>query len=166
MVIHKKNKDNSQEEKNKIKSAEAAMARYCSYQDRTINQVREKLAGRSIDTHNSEIIIEKLINEGFINEERYAISYMLGKFHQNKWGRNKIRYLLLNQGIAERFIENAAGQIDEEEYDTQIRKMIRKKAGEIKSERYVKKNKIANFLIGKGFEPDLVWGMIREEFSN
>ena len=142
------------------------MARYCSYQERTVNQVQEKLAGKNIDATDSERIIEKLKQEGFINEERFAVSYMLGKFRQNKWGRNKIRYALRNKGIEDRLIENAAGMIDEDEYDTLLRKIILKKAGEIKSEPYVKKNKIANFLIGKGFEPELVWGIIREEIKN
>lgn len=161
--MRRKNENSSPEKNNKIKTAEAAMARFCSYQERTINQVREKLAGRNIDAINSQLIIEKLIDEGFINEERYAISYMLGKFRQNKWGRNKIRYSLRNKGIDERLIEIAAGEIDEEEYYSQLKKMILKKAKEIKSEAYVKKNKIANFLIGKGYEPDLVWGIIRKE---
>lgn len=164
--MRRKSNSTSPEKDKKIKSAEAAMARYCSYQERTINQVKEKLAGRKIESQDSEIIIEKLIEEGFINEERYAISYMLGKFRQNKWGRNKIRYALRNKGIDEKYIEMAAGQLDEEEYHHQIRKMVRKKAGELKTEPYVKKNKIANFLIGKGFEPDLVWGMIRKEIGS
>ena len=165
MVSRKKVKDVPSDKTYTVKSAEAALARYCSYQERTVNQVKEKLAARNIDNRQSEKIIEKLILEGFINEERYAVSYTLGKFRQNKWGKNKIRYSLRSKGIEERFIDNAMRQLDDEEYLAQIRKMIRKKAGEIKSERYVKKNKIANFLIGKGFEPDLVREIIREEIE-
>ena len=163
IIVPRKKQLNSPGDENKIKSAEVAMARYCSFQERTVNQVREKLAGKGIDARNTKIIIEKLIHEGFLNEERYAISYMLGKFHQNKWGRIKIRYSLRNKGIDERTIENAIRHIDENEYVALIRKLIKKKAAEIKSEPYVKKNKIANFLIGKGFEADFVWRIIREE---
>jgi regulatory protein len=166
MGVRRKTGGNSPENENKIKAAEAAMARYCSYQERTVNQVMEKLAGKNIDDRNSGKIIEKLVQEGFINEERYAVSFMLGKFRQNKWGKNKIRYALRNKGIDDRLIELAAEQIDSDEYSEQIRTLVRKKASEIKSEPYVKKNKIANFLIGKGFEPDLVWGIIREEIKN
>jgi regulatory protein len=166
MALQKRKDNQPAAGENKIKSAEKAMARFCSYQERTVNQVREKLSLRKIDPVDAERIINKLIGEGFINEERFAVSYMLGKFRQNKWGRNKIRYAMRGMGIDNRLIDKAAGAIDEEEYGFQLRKIIRKKAGESKLDPYVKKNKIANFLIGKGFESDLVWGIIKEEVED
>ncbi len=148
----------------KIKTLETSIARFCAYQERTIEQVRSKLKDLEAENNIADKIIEKMIDEGFLNEERFAFSYVLGKFRQNKWGKMKIRYTLRGKGIKNDDINKALGQLDEEEYREQAVKLFHTKIARIKGNNPVnKKLKVIAFMVSKGFENDLIWDIIRKE---
>ncbi len=148
----------------KIKAIEASLARYCDYQERTIGQVKEKLNQLGAENELSEHIIKKLIDEDLLNEERYAIAYVLGKFRQNKWGKIKIKIGLRGQGVPIEYINSAIKKLEDEEYRKQAVKLIRQKMDQIKGKTSaLKKRKVLNYMASKGFENDLVWDIIRNE---
>ena len=152
--------------KKNLKRAEVSIARYCTYQERTIMQVREKLESMGISGEDSVNIINKMISDGFINEQRYAIAFTLGKLNQNKWGRIKISHVLRQKGINNILIESAFSDFGEDKYKDLIKKLVRRKSQELKDiPVYIKKNKIARFLIAKGFESELIWNIIARECS-
>ena len=74
---------------------------YCAYQERSQMEVRNKLNELCVRNDAAEEIIAKLIQDNFINEERFACVYAGGKFRIKKWGRNKIRQALKSKGVSD-----------------------------------------------------------------
>ena len=151
---------NANYEKKFVSNREALvkLMKFCAYQERTQNEARQKLFELGIYGCDAEEIIVKLITENFINEERYAKAYASGKFRQNKWGRVKIKAGLKAAGLSEYCIKKGLEQIDADDYDVTLTKLIEAKANSMKGEKiFVKKQKIAQYLLGKGYENDLIW---------
>lgn len=140
------------------KEAKLKAARFCAYQERTQQQVREKLQKILFDEDLIEEIIAELITENFISEERFAKSFTSGKFRLKKWGRNKILMHLKQKGLTDYCIREGMKEIDEEVYQEQIRELILKKYDSLNSNNsFQKKDKVSKYLIGRGYEPELVW---------
>jgi regulatory protein len=141
--------------------------RYCAYQERAISDVIKQLGKHDIDEKLKKKIIEKLIAEGFLNEERYAQTYMLGKLRNNKWGRIKITHGLKEKSIDPNIIHKVIDKIDEKEYVEIINSLIEKKEVSLqKEDTFTKKNKLARYIIYKGFESSVVWDQINSKIEN
>ena len=130
---------------------------YCAYQERCHNDVKEKLYKLGVWKKEHDEIIAALIEENYLNEERFAIAYAGGKFRINNWGRTKITYALKQKQLSEYCIKKALKQIEEEDYLKILNKLAKEKYASLKSEQYlVRKKKTMDYLIGKGFEMNLV----------
>jgi regulatory protein len=139
------------------------MFRYCSYQERSIYDVKKQLDRYQVNDLSGKKIIAKLIDEGFLNEKRFAETYTLGKLRSNSWGKIKIRQGLKERSINGEIINESIESIDKSEYQDIIEKLINKKLKLTRdTDPYIIKNKIARYLISKGFESHLVW----EEVNN
>lgn len=137
---------------------------YCAYQERCHAEVREKLYSYGLYKKDVEQIIVTLIQENFLNEERFAQAYASGKFRMKKWGRNKIKQGLKARYISDYCIKKAMKEIDEEEYAATLKKIIEKKAKTVKEKKLmIKKYKVAAYAISRGFESDMVWDVINVE---
>lgn len=136
--------------------------RYCAYQERCHKEVETKLKDmRMIPVARAEII-HRLIQQNFLNEERFAQSFARGKFRIKKWGRVRIVRELKLRDISAFNIKSALKEIDESAYyDTLYRLAEKKKAATSGSFWQVKK-KITNHLLYKGYEPGLVYDLVRE----
>ena len=135
---------------------------YCAYQERCQQEVRDKLYEWEQRKTVAESIIVQLITENFINEERYAIVFAGGKFRIKKWGRIKIKLALKKHHISEYCIQKALSEIDNSDYVAMIRKIILQKVIEKKQKYSLKQQyRIAQYLISKGFESDIVWEEMR-----
>ncbi len=144
--------------------AEAAIARYCSYQERTLGEVKKKLGLMNIGGPAADELIRRMLDEGFINEQRYADAYVRGKLNQDKWGRLKVSYSLSKKGISQDLIDLSFDQYGEDKYRELAVKLIRKKYNATRDkDRFLKKQKTARFMISKGFESRLVWDILNEE---
>lgn len=144
------------------KTAQLKLANFCAYQERSQQEVREKLVKMGILSDDLEDIIVFLISENFLNEERFAIAYAGGKFRVKHWGKLKIKNALRLKGTSEPCIRKALQLIDHETYTQVLKKEIKRKAKEISESNVIKKtNKLAAYLIGKGFESELVWDLLR-----
>lgn len=134
---------------------------YCNYQERTIFEVKEKIKTFQLEKGHEEKIVRQLIKEEYLNEERFAKTFAISKLRINKWGRKKIFYALSQKHIPEIFIQMGLAEINEDEYNNTIRELIKRKRKELKeADNYKLNNKIASYLITKGFEPDTVWRII------
>lgn len=130
---------------------------YCIYQDRCHKDVELKMREFMLIPEAKDELMLFLINENYLNEERFARSYTRGKFYIKKWGRNKIRINLLQKGINERLIVKSFEEINEEDYIKTIKKDIEKLLPTYKGlQEYQKKQKVIKFLITKGFEYDII----------
>lgn len=137
--------------------------KYCAYQERSQKEVRNKLYTLGLYGDEVEEMIAELITANYINEERFTKSYIGGKFRMKKWGRRKILKGLKQYDISTYCINKGLEEIDEEGYRSVLFELINKKNNSIIEENlFVKRNKIAKYLIEKGFESELVWNGIKE----
>lgn len=134
------------------------LAKYCAYQERCQWEVENKLNEFNLIPEAWDEIMIYLIQNKFLNEERFAKSFARGKFNQKNWGRIKIRVELKRRKIPSKLIEAALKEIDENDYWETLKNLYEKKKNTLKSEResFKKKAKIRNYLLQKGYEADLI----------
>lgn len=136
---------------------------YCAYQERCHSEVRDKLYELGIRQKDHDELISRLIEENYLNEERYAIAYAGGKWRVNRWGRVKIRYALKQKQVSEYCIKKALRQIDEEEYRATLAKLAGEKYASLKKDQHlVRKKKTMDYLTGRGFEIDQIASALQE----
>ncbi len=138
---------------------------FCARDEKCLRQVRQKLTFWGATTSQAEDILQYLTDENFINEERFAKEFARGKFRINKWGKVKIAIELMRLHIPEESIRNGLDAIDPDDYVSQLRKILLQRSKSLnESNPEVARKKLATFAMGKGFEGELVWGVVREEF--
>jgi regulatory protein len=126
--------------------------------------VKEKLYSLGVWKKEHDEIIATLIEENYLNEERFAIAFASGRFRIKQWGRIKIKYELKQKQVSEYSIKKALKQIEEEEYLKVLNKLTKEKYASLKSEQYlIRKKKTMDYLIGKGYEMELVRGVVEKE---
>lgn len=146
----------------KMKEAKVKAGNYCAYQERTQQEVRDKLYALGLYRDEVEEVLVELITENFVNEERYAKSFASGKFRLKHWGKRKIIFELKKKNISSYCIDQALKEISDQEYKEAILRLIHKKHRPEGGDEYLLKNKTARFLIGKGYEPEIVWSLIND----
>ncbi len=130
---------------------------YCAYQERCQLEMRRKLSEWGVLVIDAEEIIMHLIHENFLNEERFAKAYAGGKFRTQHWGRTRITRELKQREISDYCIKQAMKEIEEEDYWNVIVLEAEKKMAQTKVKLdWQKKQKVAQYLITRGFESDLV----------
>ena len=139
------------------------MAKYCAYQERCVKDVRNKLKTFEIPEEEKAKILDYLLDNRFVNDERFAKSFVRGKVNQSGWGVNKIRFHLIQKGIDKDIIEEALGQTDEEAYRQRLIEILKTKAKTVKADSdFEKKRKLAAYAMQKGFEGSLVWETLKD----
>lgn len=136
---------------------------FCIYQERTHQEVRSRLAEWKVFGNETEEILTWLITENFVNEERFAKVFAGSKFRVKKWGRLKILFELKGRKLSPYCINMAMKEIPDDDYQDTIKDLIEKKQIELgdESNELLKKQKIAKYIIGKGYEANLVWDIIK-----
>jgi regulatory protein len=145
-----------------------AIQHYCAFQERCHSEVRYKLLELNFRGAEVEEAIAALIEEDFLNEERYAQSYVGGKFRIKHWGRKKIIQELKKKKVSEYCIKKGLKEIKEDDYWNVLRELTLKKYNELNSERnvWIRKQKVQRYLMQKGFELDLIQEMLKENEIN
>ncbi|PHI18093.1 RecX family transcriptional regulator [Lewinellaceae bacterium SD302] len=132
---------------------------FCAYQDRCHQEARERLYELGVYGERAEQIIVDLIQERYLNEERFARSYARGKFKMKKWGWQRIRIELKRKKITDYCLKKARTEIDDDEYwqvlcnELERRDRLEKKA----THPYLRRRKLADYLFKRGFESNLIW---------
>jgi regulatory protein len=130
---------------------------YCAYQERSHSEVKEKLYALGVWKSEHDEIISTLIEEDYLNEERFAIAFAGGRFRMKQWGRVKIKYELKQKQVSEYCIKKALKQIEEDEYLKVLGKLAKEKYASLRSDQYlIRKKKTMDFLLQRGFEPVLI----------
>jgi regulatory protein len=137
---------------------------YCAYQERTHSEVKEKLYSFGLWKKDVETVLSRLIEEDYLNEERFAKAFAGGKFRMKQWGRVKIAYELKQKRISEYCIKKGLKEIDEDEYQRVLNKLATKKFASLKSEKniFIRKRKLSDYLLQKGYEYDLCKRIVQE----
>jgi regulatory protein len=146
-----------------IKRCKFLIRNYCAKSDRCQFQVLEKLKSYGLSYTVSQDILIELIQEDFVNEQRFAESYCSGKFKIKKWGRNKITFELKRLQVSSVCINKALKIIDLQDYADMVKDLLIKKSLIIKEKNeFIRKKKLADYMIRKGYESGIVWDCIRQ----
>lgn len=151
-------------EKKKISPTEGLnkIYRFCAYQERSHLEVKNKLFSFGLWEETVNEILSRLIVEGFLNEERFARAFTGGKFRIKKWGRNKITHALEGKGLTGNCIQQGLKEIDDPDYRKSLNEIIKKKSDQTHlQDRFRKRDKVARYAIARGYEPELVWEIVR-----
>ena len=143
-------------------TAKTKISKYCAYQERAHTEVEQKLYSFGMTSEKVQEILAWLITENYVNEERYARAFAGGKFRIKKWGKLKIIRHLEQKRISQYSIDMALSLIEDEDYLQTVQQLIRqKREGTVAGNVYELRNKVARFVISKGFEPDKVWALTK-----
>ncbi|PRD56477.1 regulatory protein RecX [Sphingobacterium gobiense] len=130
---------------------------YCAYQERAQQEVRNKLYEWGLHQEEVENIIVQLIEDNFLNEERFAKAYTSGKFRMKGWGKIKIKQHLKAKNVSEPLISLALKGINEEEYHKKIEETIQKRIKKpLQTISFAEKRKLYTYMLSKGFENDII----------
>ena len=131
---------------------------YCGYQERSHKEVKEKLYALGLHKQQVEESLSQLIEEDYLNEERFAQQYAGGKFRMKQWGRVKIKYELKQKQVSEYCIKKAMKEIDAADYEKTLERLATAKWKTLNTEKNIfnKLRKTQDYLMQKGYEPDLI----------
>ncbi|WP_413999874.1 regulatory protein RecX [Flavobacterium sp. W1B] len=146
-----------------IKEAIHKIEHYCAYQERCHEEVEQKLRSMKMDSEEINTIIAHLINDNFLNEERFACSFARGKHRIKHWGKIRIVNELKQRGINQTLINIALKEISAEEYSTTFNTLAEKHWESIREANVQKKRKkFCDYLLRRGFESNLVYEKMKE----
>ena len=147
-----------------LKEATSVLEKYCTYQERCHQEVHQKLRSMRMIPEAIDQITVHLINQGYLNEERFAKSYVLGKFRIKNWGRIRIRLELAKRNISKNVISLAISELDDATYLNKFHELAEKRWRQLRTENNTrkKKRKMADYLLYRGWETHLVYDKIAE----
>ena len=135
---------------------------YCLYQDRCINEVKYKLYSFKVSSQLVENIVEYLIDNDYLNEERYTKMFIQGKLRIKKWGRIKLKYELRLKGIDIKIINEHINQINEEDYIEYFNEFSTNKIKFLKGSNDQKKRSFINYFTYRGWENNLIYEKLKD----
>lgn len=137
---------------------------FCIYQERTQEEVREKMKSWGVDKEEIEEVIVWLITENFINEGRFAKQFAGGKFRVKKWGKKKIIFELKSKGLSERCIADAIKEIEDEDYFETLNQLALQKKESLPQVEFIaiKKKKVISYLLAKGYDYEDIFEVIKD----
>lgn len=149
-----------------VKEATLKLMQYCAYRDRSQKEVEDKLTEMRMIPAAREQIIIKLMQEDFLNEERFARSFVRGKFRIKKWGRHKIKQELKLREISSPIIKLGMSEINEREYRATLFSLAEKKLALLSEpDKFKLRKKLSDHLLRKGYEASLVFEAVEEIIS-
>lgn len=143
------------------------LRKYCAYQERCQQEVRDKLYSYGMNHEEVESAIVELIQENYLNEVRYAEAFVRGKYKIKRWGRNKIKQALKVKQVSDYCIKKGMKEIDPDLYYENLKYVLRVKMKTLKFKNEFERDyKLKQFLGSKGYEFDLIECAISEEINN
>jgi len=140
-----------------------SIKRFCAYQERAQQEVRDKLYEYGMSKDEVEEILSNLISENFLNEERFAVQFAGGHFRIKGWGKVKINHALKQKRVSAYNIKKALQSIDLDAYEKTLETLANKKWNSLKGERGLSKMaKTQAFLYQRGFEPQLIQPILQK----
>jgi regulatory protein len=141
---------------------------YCAYQERCHSEVKEKLYSLGLYKNAVEELVATLVEGNYLNEERFAIQFAGGRFRMKQWGKVKIKYELKKKQVSDYCIKKALAAIETDDYEKTLRKLFTQKKQSLKSEKniFIKKRKINDYLMTKGFEADRINELLKTWQAN
>ena len=137
---------------------------FCAYQERSQQEMRNKLYDWGLHHKDVEAIISELIENNFLNEERFATAYTLGKFRIKGWGKVKIRQGLKLKQVPDKLIQKSLQKIDPDDYMNTLEQVLAKKAASVtERDPFKRRYKLIQYAAGRGFEKDLIYDLLKDK---
>ena len=139
-----------------------SLARFCAYQERCIQEIKLKMQKLEIEPEDFQTYILWLEDNNYLNETRFAQIFARSKFNQKQWGRNKIRFELKKRQISAEKIKKGLEEIEDDNYLQTLEKLIKQTLKKnSKLDPWQKNQKTVNYLMGRGFEMDLIVSLMK-----
>lgn len=149
-----------------VQEATRKLEHYCAYQERCHQEVQQKLRSMHMIPEAIDVIIVHLLQHNYLNETRFAKTYVSGKFRIKAWGRRRLTFELKKKDISKVNINQALAEIEESDYIEVFNGLAEKKANSItESNKHKKKRKLIDYLLYRGWESHLVYEKARELFG-
>ncbi len=146
-----------------VDEAQRKLENYCAYQERCHKEVRTKLKDMKMIPEAIDKIMVHLIDHNFLNEERFAKAFVRGKFRIKKWGKNRLVRELKFKDISKYAIDAALKEINDDDYFETLDELTQKRIAQVNEKNiYKKKKKVADYLLYRGWESNLVYEKINE----
>lgn len=146
-----------------VDEAQKVLENYCVYQERCHKEVKDKLLKMRMIPEAIDNIMVHLITNNYLNEERFAKAFARGKFRIKKWGKNRIVRELKMRQISKYSIDSALKEIDLDEYYITLHELTLKRISQVAEKNiYKKKKKVADYLLYRGWESQLIYEKISE----
>lgn len=135
--------------------------KYCAYQERSPQEVHNKLIAFHCPEEELNVIFQSLIQDDFLNEKRYIASFIQGKINTKGWGKNKLRFELKRKGISEKQITHYFNQIPDITFKNSLKEHYTKwlKTNELNQKTYPK---LMRYLMSKGYTLDEIRTTIKD----
>ncbi|GGI56475.1 regulatory protein RecX [Winogradskyella haliclonae] len=146
-----------------LDEAQKILENYCAYQERCHKEVTDKLRNMRMIPEAVDTIVVHLIENNYLNEERFAKAFARGKFRIKKWGKNRIIRELKFRQVSKYSIDSALKEIDSDDYSETLHELTQKRIAQVKEKNiYKKKKKVADYLLYRGWESNLVYEKVNE----
>ena len=147
-----------------FEDSKSKIENWCAYRDRSVDETKQKLYSYGLNSTQVDKLILELTDDKFLNDERFAESFVTGKFRIKSWGKQKIYAHLSQKRIDKKLITSALATLDYDEYLATAQRLVEKKWKllERESDQWKRKQKVIQYVAGRGFEFDA----INEAFSN
>jgi regulatory protein len=147
-----------------FENSKAKIENWCAYRDRSVDETKQKLFSYGLSPQQVEKIIVHLTELNFLDDKRFAESFVTGKFRIKNWGKQKIFMHLMQKKIQKDFVQDALNSIDYDEYVSTAQVLVEKKWALLEREKddWTRKQKVIKYVAGRGFE----FNVIQEAFSN
>lgn len=146
-----------------VQEAISKLEHFCAYQERCHQEVRQKLVGMFMIPEAIDVIIVHLIAHNFLNEERFAKTFVSGKFKFKAWGRRRLIFELKKKGVSKTNINQALTAITDDDYIDYFNDLANIRVNLIKeSNIYKKRKKFIDYFLYRGWEPHLVYDKAAE----
>ena len=144
-------------------TAYGTLAQHCSYRERSAAEVRQKMERMGLQPEWQEPLLEKLQQDGFQSESRFARAFTRDKYSLEDWGRIKIRQHLQQRGVSDNEVDRAFDHMEEDLYCSNLRRVLSRHAAGLKGHSgFELRGRMYRSALGRGYEPALIWEMIRE----
>ncbi|TBN00205.1 RecX family transcriptional regulator [Hyunsoonleella flava] len=149
-----------------VQEATRKLEHYCAYQERCHQEVRQKLKSMHMIPEAIDVIIVHLLKHNYLNETRFAKTFVSGKFRIKAWGRRRLTFELKKKDISKVNINQALAEIEESDYIEVFNGLAEKKANSLsETSKLKKKRKLIDYLLYRGWESHLVYEKARELFG-
>ena len=132
-------------------SALCAQGEHCQW------EMQEKLRRWEVDDEAQARIMQRLVRDRYVDDERYARAFVMDKIRYNKWGRLKVEQALWQKHIDEAIRQRVLDEVSDEEYLDVLRPLLRQKRKTTKAQNEWELNqKLLRFAVGRGFTFDII----------